>query len=239
MGFLENFERSVERVVGGSFAKAFASGVHPGEIVAGLKREIDARAKVMSRTRVLAPHEYVIALAPADHERLTGLGDSLVEEISQALREYATLRGYSFSKKPALRLRASPDLSEGMLDIRSEPPGAVLWIPTLMWETIRYPLIARSTIIGRGTDSDIHVVAPGVSRHHCEIRWNGKRAEVVDLGSTNGTQLDGAPITRAALPDACTLGIGQARILFEVVPQAEQAYHALAVPQPPPSQETP
>jgi hypothetical protein len=55
MGFLDNFERSVERIVGGSFAKAFASGVHPTEIVASLKREIDASTKVFSRTRALSP----------------------------------------------------------------------------------------------------------------------------------------------------------------------------------------
>jgi hypothetical protein len=239
MGFLDNFERSVERLVGGSFAKAFASGVRPGEIVAGLKREIDARAKIVSRTRILAPHDYSISLAPADHERLARLGNELVEEITQALSAYATLRRYSFSARPTLTLMASADLSEGMLDIRSDSPGVVVWVPALTWDSIHYPLVAKSTIIGRGTDSDIHVVAPGVSRHHCEIRWNGKRAEVLDLGSTNGTQLDGVSVTRAALPDACTLGIGQARILFEVVPQAEQAYHALARPQPAPNQETP
>ena len=231
MGFLDNFERSVERLVGGSFAKAFASGVHPGEIVASLKREIDARARVVSRTRVLAPHRYTVSLSPADQERLTGLGPALPEEISGALRDYATLRGYSFSAPREIVFQASPDLSEGMLDIRSDTPGPVVWVPTLTWDSTSYPLFATSTILGRGTSADIHVVAPGVSRHHCEIRWNGKRAEVVDLGATNGTNLDGVKVNRAALPDACTLGLGQARILFEVVPQAEQAYHALAHPQ--------
>ncbi len=239
MGFLDNFERSVERIVGGSFAKAFASGVHPTEIVSSLKREIDASTHVVSRTRALAPHDYTVGLSPADHERLSRLGPALTEEISQALRDYASLRGYSFSAPVTLDFHASADLSEGILDIRSKRPGPVVWVPTLTWEGTRYPLVAKSTILGRGTGAHIHVVAPGVSRHHCEIRWNGKRAEVVDLGATNGTTLDGAPVSRQALPDACTLGLGQARILFEVVPQSESAYHALATPQPPPAQETP
>lgn len=239
MGFLDNFERSVERIVGGSFAKAFASGVHPTEIVASLKREIDASTKVFSRTRALSPHQYDIGLSPADHERLTRLGPSLVEEIRQALSEYASLRGYSFSETVAIDFHTSADLSEGIFDIRSEKPGPVVWVPTLSWDGTRYPVVARSTVLGRGTSAHIHVVAPGVSRHHCEIRWNGKRAEVVDLGATNGTTLDGKPVSRAALPDACTLGLGQARILFEVVPQSEEAYHALTTPHPPPAQETP
>jgi hypothetical protein len=44
VGFLDSFERSVERLVGGAFAKAFSAGVHPVEIVAALKREMDSRA---------------------------------------------------------------------------------------------------------------------------------------------------------------------------------------------------
>jgi pSer/pThr/pTyr-binding forkhead associated (FHA) protein len=99
-------------------------------------------------------------------------------------------------------------------------------------------VVKKSTVIGRGTDTDVHVVARGVSRHHCEIRWDGKRAEAVDLGSTNGTKLDGERITRAALPDRCTLVMGQARILFEVVPQAEASYRAFAHHTPTGTEET-
>ena len=44
MGFLDSFERSVERAVGGAFAKTFRSGVHPLEMVAAIKREMDSHA---------------------------------------------------------------------------------------------------------------------------------------------------------------------------------------------------
>jgi len=239
VGFLDNFERSVERLVGGSFARAFASGLHPAEIVASLKREIDARAQIMSRTRILAPHLYQAALAPSDHERLSVLGSGLREEMIEALRDYARAQGYSFARPVELELTLSTDLAEGMLDVRSAAPGPVVWVPTLIWDSVSYAVVSESTIMGRGSDTDIYVIAKGVSRHHCEIRWNGKRAEVVDLGSTNGTTLEGKKVTRAALPDACTLGIGEARILFEVVPQAEEAYHALAHFDQSPEEETP
>jgi len=128
----------------------------------------------------------------------------------------------------SVTLAISGSLSEGMVDVTSTPVGRVVWIPTLTWDSVRYPVVKKSTIIGRGTDTDVHVVARGVSRHHCEIRWDGKRTEAVDLGSTNGTKLEGERITRAALPDRCTLVMGQARILFEVVPQAEASYRAFA-----------
>ena len=238
MGFLDSFERSVERLVGGAFAKAFSAGVHPVEIVAALKREMDSRAHPVSRTRTVAPHAYTCGLSSEDHARLASLGEAFVQEITHALADYALVRSYSLADRLDVTLAIRGSLSEGMVDVTSTPVGKVVWIPTLTWNGVRYPVVKKSTLIGRGTDTDIHVVARGVSRHHAEVRWDGKRAEVVDLGSTNGTKLDGERITRAALPDRCTLVMGQARILFEVVPQAEASYRALAHHTPTPTEET-
>ena len=238
MGFLDSFERSVERLVGGAFAKAFSSGVHPVEIVAALKREMDSRAKTASRTRIVAPHLYSCGLSTDDYARLTQLGEPFLAEVTQVLADYAGQRGYRLADRLVVTLAVSSSLSEGMVDVSSTPVGPVVWIPTLTWDSIRYPLIKTSTLIGRGTDTDVHVIARGVSRHHCEVRWDGKRAEAIDLGSTNGTKLNGERITRAALPDSCTLAVGQARILFEVVPQAESSYRALAHHTPTSTEET-
>lgn len=228
MGFLDSFERQVERLVGGAFAKTFTSGVHPVEIIAALKKELDSQASLVSRTRTLAPHSFRVGLSVADYGRLQQLGDGFVHELRDALSAYGLTRGYVFADQVSLLLEEKPRLTEGVVDIRSIPVGPVVWIPAVIWKDVRYPITRESTIIGRGTDSDVHVVARGVSRHHAEIRWNGKRAEVVDLNSTNGTKLDGVVVQRAALPESCTLGVGQARILFQVVALPQAAYEALA-----------
>ena len=228
MGFLDSFERQVERLVGGVFAKTFTSGVHPIEIVAAIKKEMDATSRSITRTRVLAPYLFHVGLSSSDFQRLGKLGPEFVSEIRQTLEDYRMLRGYSCQEPVAILLEEKLTLAEGMVDVRSDRAGSVVWVPTLTWNSVRYPLTRKSTILGRGTDSDVHVVTPGVSRHHAEIRWNGKRCEVVDLGSTNGTTLDGEKVTRAALPDSCTLGVGRARILFEVGPLSSAAYDALA-----------
>jgi hypothetical protein len=228
MGFLDSFERQVERLVGGAFAKTFTSGVHPIEIVAALKKELDASARTLSRDRVVAPHQLRVGLAEVDLSRLGSLGQEFVDEIIHAVREYGSTRNYFFSDQVEVVLEQQNNLSEGMVEVRSAPVGKVVWVPTILWKDVRYPITRATTVIGRGTDTDVHVVHTGVSRHHAEIRWNGKRAEVVDLGSTNGTKLDGVKVSRAALPDSCILGVGQARILFEVVPMPEARYHAIA-----------
>ena len=55
VGLLDNFEKGLERAVNGAFAKTFRSGLQPVEITAALKREIDTKAAVVSRDRVLVP----------------------------------------------------------------------------------------------------------------------------------------------------------------------------------------
>lgn len=228
MGFLENFERQVERLVGGAFAKTFTSGVHPVEIVAALKKELDTSAKVISRSRIVAPHALHLGLAEADFKRFSALGPVFLEEVTTALKNYAATRSYSFSEPLRITLTEDRALVEGIVDVKSDKVGTVVWIPSVTWKDSLYPIVHSHTMIGRGTDCDVQIEARGVSRQHVEIHWDGKKAEVIDLGSTNGTKLDGQKISRAPLPDVCTLTIGQARILFQMVPQAEAAYRSLA-----------
>ena len=92
--------------------------------------------------------------------------------------------------------------------------------------------------LGRSPQADLHLDHPSVSKNHCRVLRQGEQVLIADLGSTNGTKLEGERITRAALPDRCTLVMGQARILFEVVPQAEDSYRALAHHTPPRTEET-
>lgn len=228
MGFLENFERQVERLVGGAFAKTFTSGVHPVEIVALLKKEIDTAATVITRSRIVAPHVFHIGLSEPDFGRFSKLGPDFTEELRSMIEAYAKQRGYAFSAPLQLSLELRKALIEGVAEVSSEKVGSIVWIPSLTWKGTVFPVVRSHTLLGRGSDTDIQIDAKGASRHHAEIHWDGKKAEIIDLESTNGTKVDGQKVSRAALPDACTLAIGQARILFQMVPQAPSAYQSLA-----------
>ena len=228
MGFLDNFERSLERAVGGAFAKTFRSGIHPLEIVAAIKREMDARATVVSRERILVPSHYVVSLSAADHERLNELGMALLDEIVGEVAKHRAQQGYQSSESLRVALQVDPALSEGMVQASAIlPKDGVVWIPVLEFEGTKYPLVQRRTVVGRGSDVDVVITGRGLSRRHFQIVWDGKRAEIEDLGSTNGTSLDGAPVTRAALPDRCTITAGEARIVMGVIPQQQVHYQAL------------
>ena len=98
--------------------------------------------------------------------------------------------------------------------------GTVQWTPVLDIAGKRYPITKSRTIIGRGSDADVVVDDTGISRKHVEILWDGSRAEVNDLGSTNGSQLNGAPVKRAPLPPDSVISIGRTRIVFRVLAQS-------------------
>ena len=77
-----------------------------------------------------------------------------------------------------------------------------------------YELSAPLTILGRGTDCDLRLVDPGVSRHHAELRVEDNDVVLVDLGSTNGTFVNGQPVRRVTLADGTRVTLGRTTLVF-------------------------
>ncbi len=74
------------------------------------------------------------------------------------------------------------------------------------------------TIVGRGDDADVVLDDPGVSRRHAEVRvtTDGPHlvAHIRDLGSTNGTFVDGDRVTGAELREGSSITLGRTRLTF-------------------------
>jgi hypothetical protein len=152
---------------------------------------------------------------------MSTLGATLVDELTQLVQSHATAQGYQFAGGVDIRLAEDTSLSEGMIRVDSQNvKGEVTWIPVLDVAGKRYPILRSHTIIGRGSDADITVDDTGTSRKHVEVLWDGSRAQVNDLGSTNGSQLDGRPVTKAPLPPDSIITIGRTRIVFRVLAQS-------------------
>ena len=221
MGLLDSFERGLERAVNGAFAKTFKSGVQPVEISAALRRELDTKAAIVSRDRILVPNEFTVRLSTIDYDRIVALGPPLVSELTELVQRHAVAQRYSFPGGIDIRFLADPGLSQGMVDVRSaSAEGRVDWTPILEVNGVRHELRRSSTVIGRGSEADITVDDTGISRKHVEIIWDGKRAQVNDLGSTNGSKLDGKPFKQALLEPDAVIDIGRTRIVFRVLAQA-------------------
>jgi hypothetical protein len=77
-----------------------------------------------------------------------------------------------------------------------------------------YELTTPVTMLGRGTDCDLRLVDPGVSRHHAELRVEDGEVVLVDLGSTNGTFVNGQPVRRVLLTDGTRVTLGRTTLVF-------------------------
>ncbi len=80
----------------------------------------------------------------------------------------------------------------------------------------KFPIARLKTTIGRSARADICIADAFASRLHAEIRQEGDAFWLVDLGSANGTRLDGAPVsTTLPLLSGSEVQIGETRIQFE------------------------
>jgi hypothetical protein len=224
VGVLDRFERGVERAVSGVFARAFRSEVQPVEVASALRRELDDRAAVLSRGRTLVPNSFVVELGPSDHDKIASWQDTLADELVAAVTQHADKQRYSFVGPVRVDFHEADDLETGVFRVLSStvkgrvapatPRTSSAGRPRLEVDGRGYVLTEAVTVIGRGSEADIVVDDPGVSRRHAEVRVTPHGARLVDLGSTNGTTVDGERVSSTDLFDGTTVVVGRTRIVF-------------------------
>ncbi|HEY3867521.1 MAG TPA: DUF3662 and FHA domain-containing protein [Actinocrinis sp.] len=294
MGVLQRFERRLEGLVNGAFAKAFKSEVQPVEIASSLQRECDDRAATVGRGRTMVPNDFIVELGEHDYERLaTSYAAPLSAELAGLVEEHGREQRYMFVGPVEVKFERAMDLATGMFRIRSQalagvvqmpggpdgvpgppqgqggmppmdgmggapyppyaaaagqggggfgsppmapmppspmqrqpepmqgayPPqgmgGPAMGAPSYWVEIngVRHPLTRPVTSMGRGTDVDMRVDDPSVSRRHAEIRL-GNPTVITDLGSTNGIVVDDQHVRQAQLRDGSVIHLGNTTIVF-------------------------
>ena len=238
MGVIQRFETRLEQLVSGAFARAFRSAVQPVEIAAALQREVDNSAQILSRDRRLVPNNFHVELSSADYDRLSSYGSTLADELADMLREHAAEQSYVFTGPVSIAFESSDDLSTGRFHVRSAALAKVTPASGQVTDTavrrasvvlevngMKHPLDPPGILVGRGTDADLRINDPGVSRRHAEIRvYPGSGApqvSVVDLGSTNGLLVNGRRVEQAVLEDGATVKIGNTTMTIHYVTQRD------------------
>ncbi|MBK9179850.1 MAG: FHA domain-containing protein [Acidimicrobiales bacterium] len=215
---LKGFERRLERMVEGVFARAFRSELRPVELGRRLVREMDENRSVDVKGRTIVPNAFTIGLSQADHEHFAEIEELLTRELCEAARAYARDEGYSFLGPVEVSLVVDPKLRAGAFDVGSrlkEGEGGAGAGSMVMPTGERVRLGDQVCTIGRLPESTVVLTDPGVSRRHAEIRPAGDGYVVVDLGSTNGTRVNGVIVAEHRLGDGDEVTVGTTRMRFE------------------------
>ena len=222
MGVLQRFERRLENLVQGAFARTFGGWVEPVEIAAALTREAEDKKAIVAAGRVLVPNTYTVELSQADADRLGEYDQALRTELGTMVGEAATEHGWSFVG-PVEVLFEVNELDTGAFRVRSAvQPGAVQagTVPTTpvkgpyLYDGTREIAIGPTLTLGRGSDVDLQLHDTGVSRRHAELRTTDGAVEIHDLGSTNGIRVNGQKVTAATLTDGDVVTLGTSELVY-------------------------
>jgi FhaA, N-terminal domain/FHA domain len=215
---LQSLERRLERMVEGVFRRSRGS-IRPIELGRRLVREMDDNRSVDVKGRRMVPNDFTVLLSPRDHADFSDIEDALVTELGEAAREYAREEGYHFMGPVRVRLNVDEDLRPGRFGILAQlrqAPGGLGAGSLVMPSGKRVDLGERVTTIGRLPESTLTIEDANVSRRHAEIRPNRVGYMLVDLGSTNGTMVNGIRLDgERPLRDGDIISFGSTHVRFE------------------------
>ena len=239
MGGLQRFEHKLEQAISGVFARTFRSAVQPVEIAAALQRELDNQAQVLSRQRRLVPNAFSVELAQSDLDRLAPYDSALAAELTEQLQEHADLQSYVFPGPIKIHFESAPDLGTGRFRVLSKAEATVSGHAryttrqrtraVLEVNGTRHPLMPPGLVVGRGSEADLRINDPGISRRHAEFLVTAQsvaatapgegplQIEVHDMGSTNGISVDGRKVSRAALRDGSRVQVGHTSLVVRLL----------------------
>ena len=241
MGLLDKVERGIEKAVRGVFSTGSRAQVEPVEIASRLRREVDHKAITIAAGRTLAPNVFDVRLSDEDFVRAQEWGTPLAEELCDVVIAHVRSQGYTLQGPVRISFQRDDVLRAGDFEIgsktekstgapsappapRSNLPAAPARQPVRMQPVLdidgqRYSLNAASIVLGRSSEADILIDDTGVSRRHLEVRTTKGITEAVDLGSTNGSYVNGHKVAGSVeLTDGSTITMGRTKIVFRLLP---------------------
>jgi hypothetical protein len=248
---LQRFEKRLEGLVEGAFAKVFKGVVHPVEILNAMQREAEAHKAILAGGRTLVPNRYVIDLSPYDHSRLAPYAAALAQELAQSQAEFIGEQAWTVYGDVIVEIERGDGLDTGMFRVTAEvytggdvapvqqpaydappqyapydqggyPPQAPVSgagarnVRLVSGDGRTYPLQMGSTVIGRGDQANLRLPDVGISRRHARLDYDGAQVVLTDLGSTNGTMVNGQRVSAVALNPGDMIQLGTTTLTFRV-----------------------
>lgn len=237
MSALARFESFMENMVEGSVARLFRSPIQPAEIAKRLERAMETQQTISVR-RVIVPNFYRAFLNPQDFAAFAPIRGEMEREMSNYLAELAQERGFTMLEHPRVELSSEASVARHTIQVVAETVSAApgpaadhtqIFQPAaapaaqprtrLLLNTPNgrhvIPLESTQLTVGRGLNNDIILEDTRVSRHHAQMRYRARRFWISDLGSTNGTFVNGEQIEEKALRDGDLISLGGLELTFK------------------------
>ena len=217
---LQSLERRLERMVDGVFSRRARNSLKPIELGRRIIRIMDDRRTVDVKGRRVVPNQFEIRLASTDLTGFADINDVLRTELIEVIREYARDEAYYFMGPVQVTLTENPDAKPGRfeVDFQMRQGNPVTTTAALVGPTgERVVLHAQIAVIGRHADCEITLTDTNVSRRHAEIHKDPSGWILKDLGSTNGTSVNGTRITSPRyLSDGDVISVAGNHVRFEI-----------------------
>ena len=240
---MSRVERFFERLVERPSARLFKTRLQPLQILRRIERAMDAERGATGR-RGLVPDQFTVRLHPDDLAGLDPAADVAAELASGAL-SYARAHGYALRDRP--RVTLVPDnglrLGEAEVDVEVSPasePSAdadladggtrVYEIPVARAPNVeveirepgrsprRIPVTGAPIHIGRGAECELVLRDSKVSRRHARLVGRDGVLVLTDLGSTNGTMVNGRRVSEMALGAGDRIELGETSLVIQAAP---------------------
>jgi hypothetical protein len=221
---LRDFERRLGGLVEGLFSKAFRSGVQPVEIAKRIMREMET-GKSVGVSEVWAPNHFALSLSEEDAARYEQAEDAIVSELRRVIRETAAEHGWGLVGPPDVTFAVDRDMKRGdlvcvatLVEGEDEGPAGARAVVVIHEDGAErtVALSSDSVTIGRLAECDVVVADKGASRKHAQLKQRNGTWTITDLGSTNGTRLNGQTIQSRELSDGDKITIGTTMLEFRV-----------------------
>ena len=177
---------------------------------------MDLRRTVAPRG-VLAPNEFSVLLSQADRPRFAPIEDELVKQLVEVAKEHAKTESYTFLGAVTVTVGTDDSLRPGTLLVAGDmSPGQGTSTLTLP-DGRRIVLDQDKVTLGRLPECELALADSNVSRKHAEVRRGADGTWLVaDLGSTNGTKVNGVRISGPRqLEDGDEITVGGTTVRFE------------------------
>ncbi|QWW19618.1 DUF3662 domain-containing protein [Schaalia sp. 19OD2882] len=233
MSIFDRFENAVERGLNGAFSHVFRSEIKPVDITSAIRRSMDKGVRELSSHRSVAPNSFTVKLSTADIQSLGPDLDMLAGELADDAARHAADSGWTQLGPTTVAFESSDQVDRGHLRVEARARRGAVAPAANVAPSPEHPVIDVGgqkwlltdtvTVLGRGSEADVVVDDSGVSRRHLELRITPSGVIATDLGSTNGTFVEGHKVEAATLLDGNQIVIGRTRILFWTHPSDSEA----------------